>query len=179
MTAFAFAVFTLWCAMLAVIDARVRRLPNALTGAGAIAVLGYALAVGRPGVAVTGAILLALPYLLVHLVAPAACGAGDAKLAVGVGAAAGLGGAQAWVLAALGAPLLTAVVGIVVLALSRSSRGRRAHRTERTVTLSRAEPPDSPAGSRPPIRAGPRGRTVPHGPAMCGATVLALVATAG
>src|SRR5690606_3823494 len=108
MTALAFTLFTLWCATLAVIDARVRRLPNTLTGAGALAVLGYGFLVGRPEAAVMGAVVLALPYLLVHLAAPAACGAGDAKLAVGVGAAAGLGGSHAWVMAALGAPALTA-----------------------------------------------------------------------
>jgi len=169
MTAFAFAVFTLWCVTLAVIDVRVRRLPNALTGPGAVAVLGYALAVGRPGAAVAGAILLAFPYLLVHLVAPAACGAGDAKLAVGVGAAAGLGGSQAWLIAALGAPMLTAIAGVVTLALCRSSRDQRSHRTGRPA----------PDRNRPPPRAGPRSRTLPHGPAMCGATVLALAATAG
>ncbi|WP_067854651.1 prepilin peptidase [Nocardia shimofusensis] len=150
MTAIAFALFTLWCATLAVIDVRVRRLPNVLTSAGAIAVLGYAFTVGRPGTAVMGAVVLALPYLLVHLAAPAACGAGDAKLAVGVGAAAGLGGAQAWLIAALGAPVLTAIAGVVTLILSR-----------------------------PPVRAAPPGRALPHGPAMCGATVLALALTAG
>ncbi|WP_280502276.1 prepilin peptidase, partial [Nocardia farcinica] len=116
MTTAALVLFTLWCAVLAAVDLRVRRLPNALTGAGALAVFGYALATGRPWPAVVGALLLASPYLAVHLAAPAACGAGDAKLAVAVGAAAGLGGAQAWVTAALGAPVLTAAAGSMMLA---------------------------------------------------------------
>lgn len=151
MTATALVLFTLWCAALAAIDMRTRRLPNALTGAGALAVLGYGAVLGRPGPAVMGALVLALPYLLVHLAAPAACGAGDAKLAVAVGAAAGLGGAQAWVIAALGAPVLTALAGLVLIARSRV---------------------------RPPPGAAPAPRTVPHGPAMCGATLFALAVAA-
>ena len=42
-------------------------------------------------------------------------GAGDVKLAVGVGALTGAFGADVWVLAALAAPLLTAVVGAVTM----------------------------------------------------------------
>jgi leader peptidase (prepilin peptidase)/N-methyltransferase len=54
-------------------------------------------------------------YLLVHLTAPAAMGAGDVKLAVGLGALTGCFGADVWLLAALAAPLLTAAVGLVAL----------------------------------------------------------------
>ena len=52
-------------------------------------------------------------YLLVHLLAPAAMGAGDVKLALGMGALTGCFGADVWLLAAIGRRLLTAVVGIV------------------------------------------------------------------
>src|SRR5690606_5209200 len=120
MTTAALVLFTLWCAVLAAVDLRVRRLPNALTGAGALAVFGYALAIGRPWPAVVGALLLASPYLALHLAAPAACGAGDAKLAVAVGAAAGLGGAQAWVTASPGAPVPPAAPGPTIHARERS-----------------------------------------------------------
>ncbi|MBF6360075.1 prepilin peptidase [Nocardia farcinica] len=150
MTSFAFVLLAAWCATLTVIDLRTRRLPNVLTGIGAAAVLGYAAGSGRLGVALGGALLLALPYLLVHLLAPTACGAGDAKLAVGLGAAAGLGGSTAWVAAALGGPLLTAAVGLVVL----GARG-------------------------PAARGSPADRRLPHGPAMCAATLLALLPVAG
>ena len=60
-------------------------------------------------------------------------GAGDVKLALGLGALAGAFGVDAWILAALGAPLLTALWGL----LSRR-------------------------------------RVLPHGPAMCAATALAV-----
>jgi leader peptidase (prepilin peptidase)/N-methyltransferase len=43
-------------------------------------------------------------------------GAGDVKLALGLGALTGCFGVGAWFLAALGAPLLTAVIGVVSLA---------------------------------------------------------------
>jgi leader peptidase (prepilin peptidase)/N-methyltransferase len=46
---------------------------------------------------------------------PAAMGAGDVKLAIGIGALTGAFGTDVWVLAALGAPLLTAVCAIVAV----------------------------------------------------------------
>ncbi len=113
MTAIAFVVLATWCAALSVVDLRERRLPNPLTGLGAAAVLGYALATDQLRAAVTGALLLTVPYLAVHLVAPAAFGAGDVKLALGLGAAAACGGGQAWSWAAVAAPLLTALAGVV------------------------------------------------------------------
>ena len=52
-------------------------------------------------------------YLVIHAVAPAAMGAGDVKLALGLGALTGCFGGDVWLLAAIGAPLLTAVIGLV------------------------------------------------------------------
>ena len=66
--------------------------------------------------ALAGAAALGLLYLLVHAVAPAALGAGDVKLAVGVGALSGYFGVDVWLLAALAAPLLTAVWALLELA---------------------------------------------------------------
>jgi leader peptidase (prepilin peptidase) / N-methyltransferase len=123
----------LWLAALTVCDLRVRRLPNVLTLPGAIAVAAAAAVSGRGTAAAVGALALAGAYLLVHLVSPAAMGAGDVKLALGVGALSGSLGAGAWVLAALAAPLLTALWGM----LSRRS-------------------------------------VLPHGPAMCLATAVAV-----
>ena len=59
--------------------------------------------------ALAGAAALAGVYLLVHLVAPTAMGGGDVKLAIGLGGLAGCFGVDVWFLAAIAAPLLTAV----------------------------------------------------------------------
>lgn len=131
----------LWCTCLAVIDLRVRRLPNFLTIPGAIAILAFAYIAGNGRAALVGGLLLAGLYLLVHLLAPRALGAGDVKLALGLGAAAALGGADAWVLAAFLAPMGTAIAGGVLM-----------------VSRARTEGPT----------------VLPHGPSMCGATLIAL-----
>ena len=131
-------LLTWWCACLTCTDVASRRLPNGLTAAGAIGMLAYAATVGEVRTAVTGAAALFGCYLAVHLAVPRAFGAGDVKLAFALGGLAGIGGSQPWVLAALLAPALTGVVGLV-----RRMRGS----------------PDS---------------TVPHGPSMCLATLLAL-----
>ncbi|QXQ15802.1 A24 family peptidase [Skermania piniformis] len=121
----AFTCLLAWCAWLSAIDLREHRLPNPATAAGAVAILGYAASQGSLGVAAIGALLLAGCYLVVHLTAPAALGAGDVKLAVGLGAATALGGAPAWVLAALLAPVFTATAGLI--ALGRGRPGPLAH----------------------------------------------------
>ncbi len=82
------AVLT-WLAVLSCYDIRQHRLPNALTLTGAPP--------GWPGA-------LAAIYLLVHAVAPGGMGAGDVKLALGVGALTGCGGVGVWFLAAPGEP---------------------------------------------------------------------------
>ncbi|WP_280492914.1 A24 family peptidase [Nocardia asiatica] len=151
MTPLACAALTVWCAALTVFDLRERRLPNELTGSGVLTVLGYALITEQFAIALLGALLLSAPYLLVHLLAPAALGAGDVKLAVTLGAAAALGGPRTWVWAALGAPALTACLAVGALACR--------------------------AASGAAVR-GATALTVPHGPAMCTATLLALLSAA-
>jgi leader peptidase (prepilin peptidase)/N-methyltransferase len=126
----------LWLAVLSVYDFRERRLPNWLTMPGAAVILASAGVLGRGIPALFGAVALFALYAFVHLVSPSAMGAGDVKLAIGIGALTGAFGSDVWVLAALGAPLLTAVWAIVAL-LCRS------------------------------------GPTVPHGPSMCLAAVVA------
>lgn len=101
-----------WLAALTFYDLRERRLPNVLTLPGAVLILTVAAGTGRGLPALAGGCALAAGYLLVHLVSPAGMGAGDVKLAIGVGALAGVFGAGAWLLAALGAPVLTAVWGV-------------------------------------------------------------------
>ncbi|WP_327118791.1 A24 family peptidase [Nocardia sp. NBC_01730] len=147
MSPIVFALLTGWCSALSVIDLRHRRLPDVLTGWGAAGIFGYALCTARFTSALLGAVLLAVPYLVIHLVASAAFGAGDVKLAVGLGAVAACGGAQAWVWAAIAAPVLTACAGLVLLAVRRM----RARDTGRCL--------------------------VPHGPAMCLATLVAVLLT--
>jgi leader peptidase (prepilin peptidase)/N-methyltransferase len=110
-----------WLTALSVFDICERRLPNWLTLPGAVVVLAVAAATGRGVPAVLGAVGLAGLYLVVHLVAPAAMGAGDVKLAVGVGALTGAFGYDVWVLAAVGAPLLTAIWALVALSRRSSS----------------------------------------------------------
>ena len=105
-----------WLAALSCYDIRERRLPNALTLSGAAAVLAVATVAGRGSPALAGTVALTAIYLVVHCAAPGGMGAGDVKLALGLGALTGCFGAGAWFLAALGAPLLTAVIGAVSMA---------------------------------------------------------------
>lgn len=109
-----------WLLVLCAYDITRRRLPNWLTLPGGVVILVAAVLFGHGVAAVTGAAALAAVYLLVHLAAPAALGGGDVKLAVGVGALTGVFGPDVWVLAALGAPLLTAAV-----AFGAATRGIR------------------------------------------------------
>nr|WP_263997850.1 prepilin peptidase [Mycobacterium yunnanensis] len=111
-----------WLIALIVFDVTQRRLPNALTLPGAVAVLTVAAIAGRGPAAAVGALALAAVYLVVHLVAPAAMGGGDVKLALGLGGLSGAFGVDAWVLAAVVAPLLTAVWGLLVLATGSGTR---------------------------------------------------------
>jgi leader peptidase (prepilin peptidase) / N-methyltransferase len=105
-----------WLVALSCYDIRARRLPNALTLPGAAVILLAAGFAGRGLPALAGAAALAFVYLLVHLASPSAMGAGDVKLAVGLGGLAGCFGAGVWFLAALAAPLLTALLGLAVRA---------------------------------------------------------------
>ncbi len=108
-----------WSLALSIIDVRRRRLPNVLTLTGAVVILAIAFGCGRGLPALAGAVTLALVYLLVHLASPAGLGAGDVKLAVALGGLTGSLGVEVWVLAALGAPVLTAVSGVVSLVRGR------------------------------------------------------------
>jgi leader peptidase (prepilin peptidase)/N-methyltransferase len=141
----AVVLFVGWSARLALIDVRERRLPNRLTALGAIGTVSYAAACGDLTRAAAGGAALTAVYLLVHLAAPTAFGAGDVKLAFALGAAAALGGARAWALAAVAAPAGTALAGMVWIAVRRA----RGVRPERPILL-------------------------PHGPSMCAATLFAL-----
>jgi leader peptidase (prepilin peptidase) / N-methyltransferase len=107
------AAALLWMGVLTVYDIRRRRLPNWLTLPGFAVIMLVAAASGHGPAAALGSGLLAAVYLLAHAAAPTAMGAGDVKLALGLGALTGCFGGDVWFLAAIGAPLLTAVIGIV------------------------------------------------------------------
>lgn len=125
-----------WLVLLTGYDIRARRLPNWLTLPAAVVVPAVAFGAGRGPAALAGAAALTSVYLVVHLIAPDGLGAGDVKLAAGLGALTGSFGADVWLLAAVSAPLLTGLGGLIVAAARR-------------------------------------GRTVPHGPAMCLASAVA------
>jgi leader peptidase (prepilin peptidase) / N-methyltransferase len=110
-----------WLVALSAYDIRLRRLPNWLTLPGAAVIIVLAAVHGHGVAAVLGAVALFAFYAVVHLVSPAAMGAGDVKLAIGIGALTGTFGSDVWVLAALGAPLLTAAWAVVAMA-RRSAR---------------------------------------------------------
>lgn len=114
------AIVLAWLVVLSTYDIRERRLPNWLTIPGALAILVVAVTAGRGGPAVLGAVGLVGLYLVVHLIAPAAMGAGDVKLAAGLGALTGALGFDVWALAAVTAPLLTAIWACVAV-IRRSS----------------------------------------------------------
>ncbi|WP_006244862.1 prepilin peptidase [Mycolicibacterium tusciae] len=103
-----------WFVGLSWYDIRERRLPNWMTLPGAVVILACAAAAGHGGTALAGAVSLFAIYLALHLIAPAAMGAGDVKLAIGIGALTGAFGVDVWALAALGAPLLTAGWAMIV-----------------------------------------------------------------
>jgi leader peptidase (prepilin peptidase) / N-methyltransferase len=103
----------LWMGVLTGYDVRQRRLPNWLTLPGFAVIMLVAAGSGHGQAAALGAGLLGGVYLLTHAAAPSAMGAGDVKLALGLGALTGCFGGDVWMLAAIGAPLLTAVIMIV------------------------------------------------------------------
>lgn len=113
------AVVLAWLVVLAAYDIRERRLPNWLTLPGAVVILSVATAVGRGLPALLGALALFVVYLVAHLLA--GVGAGDVKLAVGVGALTAAFGFDVWALAALGAPLLSAGCAVVEVVRRRGS----------------------------------------------------------
>lgn len=108
-----------WAAALTLSDVRVRRLPNGLTLTGAVVILTGAAVAGRGAPALIGGLALGGLYLVVHLADPSGLGAGDVKLALALGALTGAFGIAVWTLAALAAPMLTAMMGVIAVVRRR------------------------------------------------------------
>jgi leader peptidase (prepilin peptidase) / N-methyltransferase len=113
-------VLTWFAVLLAAVDIRHRRLPDALTlpaypaiasATVLAALLGGGWAV--PMRAAVGAILFLALHAAVHRVSPASLGAGDVKLSGSIGAALAAAGWPALVLAAAVAALVTLVLGFL------------------------------------------------------------------
>lgn len=103
-------VLLVWLCVCSVCDLRWRRLPNVLTLPGFAVIMAVESFSGSGTAAVVGAVVLAGVYLAGFLLG--GFGAGDVKLALGLGALTGAVGIEAWVLAAVGAPLLTSLLGV-------------------------------------------------------------------
>ncbi|MFJ4688035.1 prepilin peptidase [Streptomyces sp. NPDC088789] len=116
--------------LLAVVDLRVRRLPDLLTlplAAAVPALLGLAALLpahaGHWPTALLGALVLGAGYLVLHLINPSGLGFGDVKLALGAGAALGWYGWQALLLGTFAAFASGALYGGVLVAVRRAGRG--------------------------------------------------------
>ncbi len=97
-------------------DLRSRRIPNALVAPAIVLALLGADALGG---AIGAALLIALPFYLIALVAPGAMGMGDVKLALPAGALAGFAGLQDLIMA-------IALLGALLALLAFARGGRRA-----------------------------------------------------
>jgi leader peptidase (prepilin peptidase)/N-methyltransferase len=172
-----------WLAVAAgAVDLLRRRLPDALTlpALPGVLVLAGPLGLAAVGRAAGGAAVLAGGYLAVRLIAPAAVGAGDVKLAAPVGAALAVVSWPAVLVGALGASVLTLLMPAAVRAWSAvgsvlagpvvgSTAGPVSGSTVGLggVAALGAGGPGPPPG---------KDRGVPHGPALLAAGWLVLAA---
>ncbi|MDX3801920.1 prepilin peptidase [Streptomyces sp. AK04-3B] len=116
--------------LLAVVDVRVRRLPDPLTlplAVAALALLGLAALLpehaGDWTTALLGALALGAGYLVLHLVNPGGMAFGDVKLALGMGAVLGWYGWPTVMLGTFAAFLFGALYGGVLFVVGRGRRG--------------------------------------------------------
>ncbi|AVV41112.1 prepilin peptidase [Streptomyces sp. ID05-04B] len=116
--------------LLAVVDVRVRRLPDPLTlplAVAALALLGLAALLpehaGHWTTALLGALALGAGYLVLHLVNPGGMAFGDVKLALGMGAVLGWYGWPTVMLGTFAAFLFGALYGGVLSVVGRAGRG--------------------------------------------------------
>lgn len=115
--------------LLAVVDLRVRRLPDPLTlpfAGAALVLLGLAALLpehaGRWTTALLGALALGAGYFVLFLISPGGMGFGDVKLALGAGAVLGWYGWPTVVLGTFAGFLLGALYGGVLVVARRAGR---------------------------------------------------------
>ncbi len=94
---------TAWAGVLCVVDGRLLRLPDELTLPAVAAVI---VAADHPVSALAGAAAYAGLHWLVAAAVPGAVGGGDVKVCLALGAVGGQAGLEAWVSAAVLAPIL-------------------------------------------------------------------------
>ena len=118
-----------WAALLGVglafVDARVRRLPDPLTGAlfaGVVVCFALSGSYSRLGWALAYAVLAGLLYLTLALLPPGGMGMGDVKLALGVGLVLGWFGWHAVLLGLLAGFALAGGYGFILIVLRRAGR---------------------------------------------------------
>lgn len=122
------AVVVWWLVCLAVADLRVRRLPDMLTLPGACGFLAEAAVIGRGGAALAGALCFAGAYFVIHLVSPRSMGAGDVKLAFGLGAVCAIDNMFAVLLVAVLSSLISALSAVfLIFGRQRPPPGTVAH----------------------------------------------------
>jgi len=162
------------------VDARHRRLPDTLVvPAACFAPLSLLpMGLGAVGRGLLSAVAAVLGYGLVHLLRPAALGLGDVKLAAPLGAVLG---AASWSALAIAAVLAAVITGLVALLRLCLSRGPPPGEVSPPAVVS--PPPGevpSPPGEVPPPPAvvPPPPAVVPHGPSMLAAAWLLTLATA-
>jgi leader peptidase (prepilin peptidase)/N-methyltransferase len=169
----------------AAVDVAHRRLPDALTVPAlplALVLLGP-LGPGAVLHGLAGAAVAVVAHAVLHLVSPAAMGAGDVKLAAPLGAVLAAASWEALVVAGLLAAVLTgglavvAMVGGTVRERGRGGRSRRPRCAAAGAPRCRGDPAPATGGPRGPAL--PGGRTLPHGPSMLAACWLVLIAPAG
>jgi leader peptidase (prepilin peptidase) / N-methyltransferase len=176
-----------WLAVAAgAVDLLHHRLPDALTLPALPLALLLLVPVGSAAVlrGLAGAGLAVAAYAVLHLVAPAAMGAGDVKLAAPLGAVLA---AASWPALALGAAVAAVLSGGLALAALVSGERPVASpwRDRHAVARYRASGRRAPMGRRGserPAGAGRRrlrGISVPHGPSMLVATWLVATVAAG
>ncbi|MEQ6900033.1 prepilin peptidase [Nocardioides sp. YIM 152588] len=121
----AYLAFTAIAIALALIDLDVRRLPDAIVGPAYPVLGGLLLLAGDPGAllrALLGALALGAFYLAVWLLAPGGMGFGDVKLAPLVGALTAYLSWGTFLVGALGAFVLGALAGLLLIAGGRAGR---------------------------------------------------------
>lgn len=122
MTGVAVGAACVWLLVVAAVDARTRRIPDALAALGVPAAAAVAAATGTGWPALAGAAVLGAVYLVLRLVSPRSLGGGDLKIAPSIGALAASAAGTDGVLVALALPFVVTAVAGLALRMIRGAR---------------------------------------------------------